>query len=93
MVVVGATVVVVVVVSSHPINPPPRMPPHLLVVAEAVVVVVADVVLFPPNRPAMASGIHLYQSHLAVMELHSAHSIYRYMREELPTSGTLPMTT
>ena len=61
----------------------------VVVMAEVVVVVV----LSPPNRPAMASGIHLYQSHLAVMELHSAHSIYRYMREELPTSGTLPMTT
>ena len=73
MVVVGATVVVVVV-SSHPINPAPRMPPHLVVVAEVMVVAetkVVVVVLSPPNRPAMASGIHLYQSHLAVMELHT----------------------
>ena len=43
----------------------------VVVVVEVVVVVVVVVVsLFPPKRPAMASEIHLYQSHLLVMEEH-----------------------
>ena len=50
-----------------PSSPPPRSPPHLVVVVLVVVVVVV-VLLFPPKSPAMASVIHLYQSHLLVME-------------------------
>ena len=69
--VVGATVVGVVVASAQSISPPPRMQPHLVVVVLVLVVVVVVVVLlFPPKSPAMASVIHLYQSHLLVMESH-----------------------